>query len=253
MGLQFAFSSGSMWGERTDVTGSGIGPVPFGILQSGSVDFDFTDKPLMGQYQFPVAVARGQGKITGKATFAQILGAVYSQLFFGATTATGMLAIANNEAAAVPSATPYAVTVANASAFDYDLGVIYASGVNAGNEFTRVTTPSAAGQYSVNAATGVYTFSGADAGAALSISYAYNTTTSGSKITITNQLAGFTPTFRCTMLGTYNAQQVTLELNACVASKLTLQHKVDDWTIPEMDFSAYADASGTIGYLSTAE
>ena len=61
--MQLSFGSGAVWGERTDVTGSGIGPRQFGVLQDIQIDFDWTDKPLYGQLQFPVAIARGQGKI----------------------------------------------------------------------------------------------------------------------------------------------------------------------------------------------
>src|SRR5271165_3541528 len=81
--MQLSFGSGAVWGERTDVTGSGIGPRQFGVLQDIQIDFDWTDKALYGQLQFPVAIARGQGKITGKAKFAQILGLLYSDIFLG--------------------------------------------------------------------------------------------------------------------------------------------------------------------------
>ena len=248
--MQLSFGSGAIWGERTDVSGSGIGPRQFGVLQDVQIDFDWTDKPLYGQLQFPVAVARGQGKITGKAKFAQILGLLYSDIFFGLTPATGQFGVAQLEAAAVPATTPYTVTVANAANYNDDLGVVYAA---TGKRFNRVTTPAAAGQYSVNFATGVYTFSSADASAAVLISYTYGTTTSGSKLTITNQLMGTTPTFKATFYSTYGGNGTALRLNACMADKLSLPTKVDDWTIHELDFSAFADASGTIGYLSTVE
>lgn len=248
--MQLAFGSGALWGERTDVTGSGIGPRQFGVLQDISIDFDWTEKQLYGQYQFPVAIGRGEGKITGTAKFAQVLGLLYSDIFFGQTAATGQFGIAENEAGVVPNATPYAVTVANASAYNDDLGVAYAA---TGIRFNRVTTPSAAGQYSVNFATGVYTFSAADADAALVLSYTYNVTTSGSKLTITNQLMGILPTFKATFYTTYQSKSTALRLNACAASKLSLPTKLDDWTIQDLSFSAFADASGTIGYLSTVE
>jgi hypothetical protein len=248
--MQLSFGSGAIWGERTDVSGSGIGPRQFGVLQDIQIDFDWTDKPLYGQLQFPVAVARGQGKITGKAKFAQILGLLYSDIFFGLTPATGQFAVAQLEAAAVPATTPYTVTVANAANYNDDLGVVYAA---TGKRFNRVTTPAAAGQYSVNFTTGVYTFSSADASAAVLISYTYGTTTSGSKLTITNQLMGTTPTFKATFYSTYGGNGTALRLNACTADKLSLPTKVDDWTIHELDFSAFADGSGTIGYLSTVE
>jgi len=102
-----SFGSGAVWGERTDVIGSGIGPRQFGVLQDIQIDFDWSNKELYGQLQFPVAIARGQGKITGKAKFAQILGLLYSDIFFGATPATGQFAVSQLEAATVPAATPY--------------------------------------------------------------------------------------------------------------------------------------------------
>jgi len=101
--MQLSFGSGALWGERTDVIGSGIGPRQFGVLQDIQIDFDWSDKELYGQLQFPVAIARGQGKITGKAKFAQILGLLYSDIFFGVTPATGQFAVSQLEAATVPS------------------------------------------------------------------------------------------------------------------------------------------------------
>ncbi len=248
--MQLSFGSGAVWGERTDVTGSGIGPRQFGVLQDIQVDFDWTDKEHYGQFQFPVAIARGQGKISGKAKFAQILGLLYTDLFFGTTAATGQFAVAQYEAQTVPASTPYSVTVANAATYNDDLGVTYAA---TGRRFNRVTTPAAAGQYSVNFASGVYTFSSADASAALLISYTYNVATSGSKLTLTNQIMGTTPTFKATFYTTYGGSGTALRLNACTANKLSLPTKIDDWTIQELDFMAFADASGTIGYLSTVE
>ncbi len=254
--MQLAFGAGALWGNRTDVTGSGIGPDQFGILQDVQIDWDWTTKELWGQFQFPVDIARGQGKITGKAKFARIFGAIYGDLFFGQTPATGQLTIAENEAASVPATTPYTVPVANAANFADDLGVYYASGNNAGNRFTRVTTPSAAGHYSVNLATGIYTFAAADAANAVLISYLYNAG-SGKKLVLNNQLMGYTPTFKATFYTTKTTQSVpaalALVLNACTATKLSLPTKIDDYEIQEFDFSAFADPTGAIGTLSVNE
>ena len=248
--MQLSFGSGALWGERTDLTGSGIGPRQFGILQDIEIDFDWTDKELYGQLQFPVAIARGQGKISGKAKFAQILGLLYSDLFFGVPATTGQFAVSQLEAAVVPATTPFTVAVANASNDNDDLGVVYAA---TGERFNRVTTPSAAGQYSVNFASGVYSFAAADANTAVLISYTYLTNTQGNRLTLTNQLMGTTPTFKATFYTTYGGSGTALRLNACTANKLSIPTKIDDWTISEFDFMAFADASGTIGYLSTVE
>jgi hypothetical protein len=248
--MQLAFGSGALWGERTDVTGSGIGPRQFGVLQDVTIDFDWTGRELYGQYQFPIAIARGQGKITGRAKFAQIMGLLYSDIFFGTPPAIGQFAVVQSEAATTPATTPYVVTVANAASYNDDLGVVYAA---TGQRFNRVATPSAAGQYSVDYTTGAYIFSAADAGAALLISYTYGVTASGYKMTLTNQLTGTTPTFKGTFYTTYGGSGMALRLNACTASKLSVPAKVDDWTIHDLDFMAFADSSGTIGILSTVE
>jgi len=255
--MQLAFGAGALWGTRTDVTGSGIGPDQFGILQDVQIDWDWTTRELWGQFQFPVDIARGQGKITGKAKFARIFGAIFGDLFFGQTPAAGQLTVSENEAGTVPATTPYTVTVANAANYVDDLGVFYATGAAAGNRFTRVTTPSAAGQYSVNVATGIYTFAAADANAALLISYLFNVSSAGKKLVLTNQFMGSTPTFKATFYTTKTTQSapagLALVLNACTATKLSLPTKTDDYEIQEFDFSAFADPTGTIGTLSVNE
>src|SRR5207253_9741175 len=120
--------------------------------------------------------------------------------------------------------------------------------------FTRVTTPSAAGQYSVNPATGVYTFAAADANAAVAISYLYNIASAGKKLVLTNQFMGYTPTFKATFYTTKTTQGtaagLALVLNACTASKLSLPTKTDDYELQESDFSTYADPTGPLGTLS---
>ena len=49
------------------------------------------------------------------------------------------------------------------------------------------------------------------------------------------------------------AAGLSLVLNACTATKLSLPTKTDDYEIQEFDFSAFADPSGTIGALSVNE
>src|SRR5437660_9358562 len=107
--MQLSFGSGAIWGERTDVIGSGIGPRQFGVLQDIQIDFGWSDKELYGQLQFPVAIARGQSKITGKAKFTQILGLLYSDIFFGVTPATGQVAVSQRVPAPLLATTPSSV------------------------------------------------------------------------------------------------------------------------------------------------
>jgi hypothetical protein len=64
--MQLSFGSGALWGERSDVTGSGIGPRQFGVLQDIQIDFDWTNKELYGQLQFPVAIARAKARLPAR-------------------------------------------------------------------------------------------------------------------------------------------------------------------------------------------
>lgn len=253
---QYSFGAGAFWGNRSDTTGSGIGPDQFAVLQNISLDFGFDMRELHGQFQFPVDVARGKGKINGKAQFARVFAAIYGDLFFGITPTAGMTDISEDEVHTIPASSTFTITVTNASTFVDDLGVYYGTGANAGQRFTQVTTPSLAGQYAVNLTTGVYTFASVDASVGVKISYIYMLST-GFKITLTNQIMGIKPEFK----GSFYTKKTTagrtgemaVVLNLCTSGALRLPTRLDDYTIQEFDFSAYADATGTIGTISTSE
>jgi len=80
--MAFQFGSGTL--AATPTVGS---PATFGGLQDVSVDFSFTNKQLNGSSQFPLVIARGTGKISGKAKFANIDAALFNDLFFQGTKA----------------------------------------------------------------------------------------------------------------------------------------------------------------------
>lgn len=243
---QYSFGSGVLFGTRTDVANST--PIRFGALQDVAIDFTFTLKELHGQYQFPLAVGRGTGKISGKAKFAQINGLTLNSLFFGQSLATGQTLTSLTEAQSVPASTPFTVSVANSATFAGDLGIAYAA---TGLPLTKVASAPIQGQYAVSA--GVYTFAAADAGAAVLISYTYTQASAGTTASISNQLMGSAPTFQANFFEVFNGKQVNLQLNQCVGQKLTLSTKQEDFTIPEFDFMAFADAAGNIGKISVAE
>lgn len=244
---QYYFGSGSLFG--IDNTASPPTPVKFGALQDVSIEFSLSIKELYGQHQFPLAIGRGKSKITGKAKLGQVQGDLYNSLFFGATKSSGEVLAAIEEVGTIPGEVPYTITVANAANFDTDLGVIYADN---GKPLTRVAENPTEGQYSVDVATGVYTFSTADGGKEVKINYLYTSNT-GSTITISNQLMGVAPTFKVVLTEKFRNKTVTLILNACTSSKLTLPTKEEDFMISEFDFEAMADDAGNVGKISVAE
>lgn len=248
--MQLVFGIGALWGTRNDV--AGVGPDQFGILQDNSIDFSFELKELYSQLQFPVDIARGKGKVTGKAKMARIFGALYADLFFGATTSTGEDNVSQNELWTVPVGGT--VTVSQATGFVADLGVYYNAQGN--QRFTYGTgAPSVKGQYTT-AAGGKYLFFTGDAAAVVQISYVY-TDGGGKTTTLTNNFMGYTPTFQGTFYQQRNTQggtgQLTLRLNECVSGHFTIPSRLDDYAIPDFDFQAFADGTNTIGTMSTSE
>ncbi|HXS41984.1 MAG TPA: hypothetical protein VN766_17475 [Stellaceae bacterium] len=242
----FSFGSGVLIGTRTDIANAT--PINFGLVQEVQLDLQFTAKELYGQYQFPVAIARGQGKATGKAKMARVSGLTFNNLFFGASLVPGQLATAFGEAQSVPASTPFTVSVTNAGQWQDDCGVVYAA---SGLPLTKVASAPTAGQYSV--AAGVYTFNSADAGAAVLISYTYNVTGSGQQLTLVNPLLGTTPTFQAQLYTSFQGKPVNVKLFNCVSSKLTFASKLEDFVIPELDFDIFANAAGNVLQWSFAE
>lgn len=242
----YRFGSGVLLGTRTDIPNAT--PINFGLVQDVTIEETATIKELTGQFQRPVAIARGTIKTTGKAKVARISGMAFANLFYGVTPAAGQLATSFAEAGTVAATSPFTYAVANAAAFADDGGVVYAA---SGLPLARVASAPAAGQYSVSA--GVYTFNSSDSGKAVLVTYTYTASGTGQKFTVTNQLLGTTPTFQALFYTTFQGQAISLKLNNCTSSKLSFQTKLEDFTMPEFDFSCFADASGNVMTWSFTE
>jgi hypothetical protein len=242
----YGFGSGVMWGtplqDNNGATIANPTPVLLGVLQDVSIDFGFDLKELYGTNQFPVAIGRGKGKITGKAKWAQLNGAAINSLVFGQTLANGLLSAVFDQTGATIPGTPFTITPASGgNTWVADLGVRDSSG----NPMTRKASAPAAGEYSV--AAGVYTFAAADTGKTVYISYQYTaTSTVARNSTVANTPMGTAPSWRCDFFTSLNAQPIMLSLLNCYSSKLAISTKMDDFLVPEIDFSASADAAGNI-------
>lgn len=242
----YSFGSGVLIGTRTDIDNGT--PINFGLVQEVTLDESASLKELFGQYQRPLAIARGTIKTTGKAKVARISGLAFANLYYGVTPAAGETATSFAEAGTIASSSPYLVTVANAATFVADQGVVYAA---SGLPLTKVASSPAAGQYSV--AAGVYTFNTADEGKSVFTTYTYTVTSSGQKFTVANQLLGTTPTFQALFYTSFQGQSVTVTLNNCTSSKLSFGTKLEDFVLPEFDFSCLPDSSGNIMTWSFSE
>lgn len=241
---QYLFGTGDLFTTAQD----GSAPVKFGALQDVTIDLSADVKQLYGQYQFPLDVARGKAKVEGKAATGDVDVNSFNTFYFGGAPSTGQQLRANNKPHTIPATPgPYTIVVAEAADFVQDLGVYFA---DTGAPLLQVASAPATGQYSVDPDTGTYTFAAADEGDAILLNYLYKDT-GGNTLVITNELMGLTPKFRLIATQLYGGKTFTLVLYSCVAEKLSLPLKQDDYTIADFSFQAQANAAGQIGYIST--
>lgn len=261
--MQYNFGSGSLYGIPTvDATGTAVvNPTPerFGVLQEVSAEFSFENKMLYGSQQFPVTVGRGKGKVSIKAKAAQIRAALFNSIFFGQTMSNNIVAAKNETTAKAIPATPFTITASTVDAattfavpstgtWSRDLGIIDSSG----RTYTRVASAPATGQYTV--AAGVYVFAAADTALMVYISYEYTATLATAKqFSLNNQAMGYAPQFMCVLSNQFNGGNMHMRFPACIASKLSMPLKNDDFIIPEFDVDAFADASGNICLIGVSE
>jgi hypothetical protein len=212
----------------------------------------FSVKELYGQNSFPLLVARGTAKCTGKMKAATQSGVALNNILLGGSFTAGTQEdIALSPATAIPS-TPYQITptVPSSGTFNSDLGVVNA----ANNEpLTLVASSPTAGQYSHTA--GVYTFSSADnvSGISVIISFSYSFTTApGQNIIVPNPLIGVTPTFQIDYKTTLYGATYFVRFYNAVATKWTMAHKLEDFAMPEYDFSFFTNAAGNLMQISLA-
>jgi len=234
----FVFGSGVLIG-----TPQGGSPINFGMAQEITLNISATTKPLYGQNAYPLAIGVGTRKMTGKAKLARISGQALGTLFFGASPSVGGAQTQYGEATSVPASSPYVYTTTYHTNYVSDQGVVYAS---SGLPLKQVASAPSTGQYSVSA--GVYTFSSGDSGAAILISYVYSVTTGSESILVTSSLIGPAVSFSANLFASdpTTGRQFSLTLFNCVADKLALGTKLEDFMIPELDFQCYANAAGQV-------
>lgn len=249
------FGPGILIGSRTDIS-PGVA-INVGYVQEFSIEQAGTVKQLFGQNQFPLVAARATIKATGKFKQATVSGIALNALFYGQTLVTGGLNW-NIDSTFTTSTGSSQVTVGSSLSFDADLGVKYAA---TGLPLQRVSTGNeATGFYSITGygqglGTNAYNFAGTDGGSggtaggtALKITYT-NSTTTGQNILVANQPIGNTPTFQLdyyTNLNQPTKKPFVVRLLQCVAEKQMMQFKLEDFMIPELDFSLFANSAGNV-------
>ena len=248
MGLiteQSFFGSASLYGIANDALAT---PTKFWTLQDVSVEFSMTQKDLRGGKLFAEKTANSEAKITGKAKMGRINPVLFNNLYFNGSLLMGRERMVEGENGTIPANAPYSVVVANGAHFKADHGVFDAA---TGNQFEKVGAAPATGQYMVDAATGTYTFSAADTGKKVLLDYSWQDAATGRTLSVTNQLAGLSPTFMAVLREVNDDGEVGMKLYACTSSKLSLATKLGDFMIPEFDFTAKANPAGQVFDLMT--
>jgi hypothetical protein len=238
----YQFGIGSAFARPYGINAAG-NPTPQQMvtLQDISTEFTFANKPLMGQYQYPVAVARGEGKVDIKIKWARLGLKLLNDLMFSGTVQTGQDIIVPNEqhtaAATITIAPPGSGT------FVADQGVLDANG----NQMELVTTAPTQGQYEVVNSTGVYTFASAETGT-IQISYVYSLTT-GHNVAIPNKPMGAQPLIELWVFNNNWSNNLAMRFPGCTFTKFGIPQKNTDWSIPDYECSAFSDSLGNICYM----
>lgn len=219
-------------------------PQGVGVLQNVKMTLGADIKTLFGQSQWAVDSAVGKRSIKGTFEFAQLSNDLMSQLFFGDATTTGAVSttIYPGEAHTIPAVSgPYTITVTNAADTPLvDYGVTYAL---TGVPFQKVASLTAAGQYTVNLTTGVYTFDSADASALILINYSW-TITGGSTLTTAQHPMGYGPVVALNIVFEYEGGGIGFYLPNVRLGKIDAATKLDDYTMYTVDYEGFAGAAG---------
>ena len=248
----FLFGAGKTFAiPLTDMAGNAIAnptPVRLAVQQSMSLDIDFDVKQLHGNNSFAVDVARGKGNMKGKISAPTINGNTWNGLFFGQTMTKGTMMALSDDVITTIAAT-VTVTPPSAGTFIEDMGVTDANGV----PMVRVASGPVTGQYSVAGA--VYTFAAADVGKTCYINFRYSfASAAANQISMTNTLMGSSPRVKLLMQAKYQGKSVTALLYQVQFAKMPIfSTKLDDYQIPDLEFSAMANAAGQVGEFYASE
>jgi hypothetical protein len=219
-------------------------PIEADVLQNVSLDISGDIKSLFGQNQYPIDTAVGKREIKGTFEIGRVIGAFLNNMFLADVVNSGVSPLAYREGHSVPGSGPFTVTVANSTVFVNDEGVWNA---NTGNPMTRVSSVTASGQYSVSA--GVYTFFSGDAGIPVQISYTYTDSVDGNTYQINNHTMGYGPVVSLNFRWPYQNNYAGIFLQSCRLGKISFKTKLDDYMMLSVDYAAFANSAGNVGYL----
>lgn len=211
-------------------------------VQSVSINFAGEIQQLHGNLALPVSAAVGKLNVSGSMNVAAINQEAFARYMWGtAFTAGSVEQFEQNEA--IP-ATPFQITVDNVADL-VDILVVYDDAT--GEQLTRVDSAPAAGQYSVDVETGTLTFASADEGKLVQI-VGKQVTATGRTYEMRNYLMGSNKPFQLDVFNEFQGTKNGLVLTNVLMSSYNEAMTNDQYGVPAVNITAFADASGRLGY-----
>jgi hypothetical protein len=221
-------------------TASDLTPRKVGEVQEVSLEISQDKVELFGSSKFALMTAVTKAKITGSAKQAKFQGALVSALLGGTVSAGNRQSTSQTMGSAGTTVTATTVT-----GFE-DLGAVDAA---TGLPLTKVASGATAGQYSVTNV-GVYTFG---TSGTYTIRYSYTVAGTGNSVLVTNSTMGLAPVFSLSLYNTNPiGEKFGLKLYAATFDKWSMNFKNEEFSMPDMSFSASADSSGNVLSLFTS-
>lgn len=236
--------------DTTDTATARKTPIICGVLQDVTLEIAMQSKALRGNLKFPVDVAGGAGSVSGKAKFAQI-GIASIAAILNATPDATSVASALNEAH-TPTTNTFTLTPTGGGSFYENIAVIRQSD---GMVMTRMPDATAqgsltTGQYTCTTSgtptVAAYSFCTADSNPPVNVTYTYSDSDIGQEVVLNNQLMGALPSFTLNLHNSFRSKHFGWRLPNVTIPKLGWAPKVDDYTTIDLDFEAFADASGQV-------
>ncbi|WP_196607429.1 hypothetical protein [Pectinatus frisingensis] len=146
----YEFGVGALFAKLDD--GSYI---EFGTLQNTDLSISFDKKELYGRKQMPVHIARGKGKVEGKAAQADIKAKAINLILNG-TLSAGQLNVAEPINSVIPTISPYTVSMGTLLGALNNVLIVYDTSGDTKVPMTLVDgTPTATDQYSFSAVSAI--------------------------------------------------------------------------------------------------
>jgi len=228
-------------------------PLQLNTLQDLNVEFSGKGVELRGQLLYAVDARLADISVKGKFKLGQWSLDQFNQMYFAGTLATGNSGEDNIfpdvPEVVPPSSVSHILTITGVVE---DLGVSYASN---GSNFDRVTTAPTQGQYefAVVGGNGQWTFSAADTGTAILVSYVGQG--AAATLQIPNNLQGQSPNLELVGWNPVGGQAPSTAFNGIrlynvvVTGVKPKELKRDGFNLTEVDFMAFCPTGSSVAEL----